>query len=421
MSSPSGTTPAISPAMVAAARGLAEPRLSPDGRRLAWVEMVRGGSDLVVVALDGGPAMVVTADVPVTRSGAYGGGIFTWVGNDHLAYAGADGQLVATPASGGPARILCREGRCFAPAGSPDGGRVAFVVERGDSADIAVVPLDGSQWPVRVTDGADFALDPSWSPDGATLAWHEWDLPDMPWDSSRIALRSLDGLALASPVRIVGGGSGVSVGQPRFSPDGGRLAYVSDQGGWANVWVSAAPDGSGARPVVQEEAEAAEPTWGAGQRSFVWSPESGRIAWCRNAGGFGSLVTAPVDSSGSGVEILGAGWHRGLDWRGEVLTAVRSGPRTAPGIIVGTPGGDWRVVARGPVAGFESAGLVEPEAVSWAGADGGEVSGLLYRPSSSDPGRELPPLIVGIHGGPTAAEVADWAPRRQFWLARGWA
>ena len=55
-----------------------------------------------------------------------------------------------------------------------------------------MVPLDGSTWPVRVSD-ADFAWDAAWSPDGTTLAWHEWDLPDMPWDASRIAIRHADG------------------------------------------------------------------------------------------------------------------------------------------------------------------------------------------------------------------------------------
>ncbi len=43
--------------------------------------------------------------------------------------------------------------------------------------------------------------------------------------------------------RVVAGGGAVSVGQPRFSPDGTRLAYVSDATGWWNVWVADA-DGS---------------------------------------------------------------------------------------------------------------------------------------------------------------------------------
>jgi Tol biopolymer transport system component len=231
----------ISAAAIARSRTLGEPRWAPGGRRLAWLDAMGGRVDLVVAPADGtSPPVVATAEVPVTPIGAYGGGGYCWASDDELVYAAADGRLVAIAATGGPVRVLARDGRAAAPAIAPGGGRVAFVLERDDACSIAMVALDGSEWPQRRST-ADYAWDPAWSPDGSTLAWHEWDLPDMPWDSSRIALARGD-----DPVRVVAGGDGVAAGQPRFSRHG-ALAYVCDASGWMNVWI-AAQDGSDALP-----------------------------------------------------------------------------------------------------------------------------------------------------------------------------
>jgi Tol biopolymer transport system component len=49
--------------------------------------------------------------------------------------------------------------------------------------------------------------------------------------------------------------------QPRYSPDGRWIAYVSDQGGAENVWISR-PDGTEAKQLSQdEEVEFASPSW----------------------------------------------------------------------------------------------------------------------------------------------------------------
>jgi dipeptidyl aminopeptidase/acylaminoacyl peptidase len=81
---------------------------------------------------------------------------------------------------------------------------------------------------------------------------------------------------------------------------------------------------------------------------------------------------------------------------------------------------DRRVLARGPVAGFEEAALVEPEVVTWPGDDGGPVHGRLYRPVHLDHGTP-PPLIAWVHGGPTDQWGVTWNPRIAYWVDAGWA
>jgi dipeptidyl aminopeptidase/acylaminoacyl peptidase len=407
----------VTAAMVARTHVVAEPRWSASGRLVAWVDAFDGRADLVVATANGAaPPRTVTADVHVTVVGAYGGGAFAWVGDDQLVYAAADGRLlvVEVEAGDGGARVISRDGRAAAPAVSPDGTRVAFTL------DIAVAPLDASAWPARVSEDADYAWDPVWGAAGDVLVWHEWDLPNMPWDGSRIAARKVDGLAPAGDAQVLAGGDDVAVGQPRAAPDGSALAFVSDATGWANVWVADA-DGSRARPLLEEPCEHAEPSWGPGQRSFAWSPDSAALVFGRNRAGFGHLVVAGAD--GSGARPVSSGWHHGLDWGEPGLVCVCSAPRVAPAVTVNPADTDpGRVLAAGAVAGLEAAATVEPEAVEWQADDGVIVPGLLWRPPAPALGAgTLPPLLVDVHGGPTGQAIASWSPRQQFFLDRGWA
>lgn len=382
---------------------------------MAWVEGFGPRADVVVASADGSaPPAVVTAEAGAASIGSYGGGVWCWVGSDHLAVVDAHGRLVLVSSAGGPVRVLSDQGRAAAPAASPDGAAIAFVLERDDACDVVVVPVSGSSGPVRVSH-ADYAWDPAWAPDGSALAWHEWDLTGMSWDESRIAVADPDG----SQAAVVAGGEGTAVGQPRFSPDGGALAYVSDATGWWNVWVADAA-GHGAAPLLPEELEHAEPAWGPGQRSFAWSPDSAAVALCRNEGGFASLVVTTRTGTSRAVA---KGWHHGLDWGGGGIVAVRSGARTAPAVTVVDPAKEGRrVLACGAPAGFLAAGLVEPEPVSWPGPDGGTVHGLWFRPDHSALGDgTAPPVLVDIHGGPTGQAGVQWKPLHQYFVTRGWA
>jgi dipeptidyl aminopeptidase/acylaminoacyl peptidase len=407
----------ISARMIARSHGVGEPRWSPGGRSLAWLESWNGRTDVVVAPTAGDrPPRVVTADFAVTPAGAYGGGGFCWVTENELAVAGAEGRLAVVSAAGGPPRVVSADGTALAPAASPDGQTIAFALEGDDACDIAVVPVDGSAWPRRISGRADYAWDPAWSADGGALAWLEWDLDEMSWDASRIAMRTLAG---GEPT-IVAGGADEGVGQPRFSPDGTHLAWMSDFSGVSNLWVARA-DGTEAGPLVAEAHEHASPAWGPGQRTYAWSPDGFALAWCRNEQGFGRLVVRTLDTVGESRELAKA-WHSGLAWSEAGIVAVRSGARTPSTVVVIDPEtGERREIARGPVGGFEAAGLVEPEPVTWKSGRA-DVHGLLYRPATSALGPGTPPpLYVHIHGGPTSQVTAEWNPRIAYWVSRGWA
>lgn len=406
----------VTPAMVAAGRTVAEPRLSPDGGRLAFLATEGGRARLVVVDLDGdGHEVVITTDPAPVPSRSYGGGAFDWAPDGSaVAYAAVDGSLRWQPVEGGPARRLA-SGTVAAPAVSPGGDRVAYT---DDLRHVAVVDVEGGGWPVRVSGDADFVMDPTWSADGTHVTWQEWDVPSMPWDSSRIVTSAIGGTP-----RVVAGGDGIQVQQPRLSPDGHRLAFLSDEGGWLNLVVTDLAGRDALR--LDEQHEHGGPTWGPGQRSFAWSPDGSRLAVCRNEGGFGRLVLwtpgeAPVDRAKA--------VHGGLSWAGTRIAAVRSGGVTPTQVVVyeGEASGAAgepdrrRTVARGPVAGWEALRLPEPELVTWCADDGTTIPGRLYRPLTTEHG-DPPPLLCWVHGGPTDQWPVEFRTRFPYWTSRGWA
>lgn len=412
----------VTAGMVARVRALAEPHWSPHSRWLAYLESFDGRGDVIIVPADGGPSRRLTADPGAQPTASYGGGILNWLDAETVIFVAPDGQLHAISVEGGPTRQLTRlSGRVSAPVASPDGRRIACMVTTPKDQHIVVVDPNGDEWPRRASREGDFVFDPSWSPDGS-LAWQEWSVPDMAWDASRIWLLTPDGERKAIDGGRGGSGEPVSATQPRFSPDGKSLAYLSDRSGWWNLWLY---DTTGEkRQLIQEPVEHGGPTWGPGGMRYAWSPDGRQIALIRSLNGFSGV--AIVDLTSESLRSLGPQDRsvQAVSWSplGDKL-AVIWGRADQPTCLatLDVVSGELQVVAEGAPSGFQAAGTPPPDAVTWTSSDGAVVHGLFYAPAGRDADAGPPPVIVRVHGGPTGHVEAGFDARTSYYLDRGWA
>ena len=124
---------------------------------------------------------------------------------------------------------LARGGEAFWPVWSPDGQRLAFSWISGGRWSLAAQPVDGASPPRELVAGI---LRPSsWSPDGRQIA-----VVARPHDIVIVALD--DGKTGVQPLSET---PDIFEGSPDFSPDGRRLAYVSNVSGRDEVYIRPYP------------------------------------------------------------------------------------------------------------------------------------------------------------------------------------
>lgn len=418
----------VTPARLAQGIRLSDVQWDSDGSTLVWLEGRSAQGVLVAAGRDGEAPRDLAAGFSVRARVGYGGGDFTVAHG--TAYFVADGRLWRQPLRGGPVvPVTPAFGQPAAPAVSPDGQWILYVhsYERQDC--LAVTHAGGDGWPQRLVWGDDFYMQPRWHPDGRRIAFIAWNHPQMPWDGTELRLATLDvggGRPPAvSGVRTLAGGSGVSIFQPEFSPDGRYLAYVSDESGWPNLHLYDLETGTH-RALVTEAADHGRPAWVQGLRTHGFSPDGRYIYYIRSSRGFSSLWRYDLSESRAEPVAPAPDEYTVLSQiavapgTGEIAL-IASSPVAPPRVVVHRPGQGTRVLRRSAPEDIPPEALARPRAVSWRTAGGQEAHGLLYEPTNprfESPGR--PPAILRIHGGPTSQSLPGFSPDAQFFATRGY-
>ncbi len=450
-------------------RFIGQVAISPDGKRLAWVEAgPQGGREIRVAPLANldaaNPGSALGDGAPVTAATAPGQacdeGMMAWSpDSSELAFfsdcaaPGDQSDLYVTRLGPSPKtrRLTVLHGDVDAPAFSPDGRKIAFLYVKGatraagalaaqnlpsgvigedhiDVERVAMVDADAAAAaePAFATPANLYAYEFDWSPDSKSLAYVAADPPgENNWWVAKLYTQELGGApqAILAPTEVAGSLRGMQIAVPRWSPDGKAIAFIgglmSDQGvTGGDVWVISSAGGT--------------------PRDLMpgWPVTAGWIAWegdrhlfvNEQAGGDTRLVKLALDADGPDATRATAGkpifsvpgsvddgrLEHSLSSTADrslfVMTA--STFDDAPEIYAARPHGPEPL---GRFAGLKQLTHVndglkpaggKTVSLEWTD-DGFHLQGWLMLPENFDRAKKYP-LLVEVHGGPAAAAVPHW-------------
>ena len=260
---------------------------------------------------------------------------------------------------------------------------------------------------------------PQWSPDGRWIAFtstrnnatvrdpgftNNSDIWIVPADSGAIRRLTTD----AGPDR-----------SPTFSPDGRRVAYLSSDrvnssADQMDVKVIAFEGGTPVNLTADYDYSVSDVEWSKDGRFIYFSAAEGltqKLYKVPAAGGnpveisFGDgFMVSNFGMTTDGTKWLVTGST--LDTPGIVYLTEADGRRPRRVLQEHDRIGDWQVA--------------RAEAITWKGADGLDIEGVLTYPVDYQAGRRYP-LILQVHGGPHGRYTASFNAGAQVWAGRGFA
>jgi dipeptidyl aminopeptidase/acylaminoacyl peptidase len=357
-----------------------------------------------------------------------------------------------------PNQITVGPGAKLAPRWSPDGSRIAYVLDLdgGELYDILLYDLVTGEHQ-NLTPDTDDAIQPGvcWSPDSQWIAFAsdrsgcfdtyikpasggsarqvlglpfpDWEIrwsPDGRWLSVVAETEGQDYGTFIVPleggetVQISEGDDPMCAKDARWSPDSQRIAFSSDLHDWFDIGIYEISTGQ-ISWITKGEGDWENP---------VWSPDGSRLACTFRKGSSTSIIVREIEQGTVTYYQVEPGVHYRPQFTsdGEHMACIFNNPQHPPDLwLLSLPDGNLQRLTNSLPPFIRKTDFVMPEEVKYPSLDGRGVPALLYtapREHGVAHGKtdSLPPGVVNIHGGPNWLSQVTWDPLTQHMISRGW-
>lgn len=376
-------------------------KLSPDGRMIACIRDGESLSDVFTFPSAGGWLARITTNR--TAVPYWADEIPQWSPDGKWLAFSLEEHVHIVPAAGGiPKKITETWTGSWNPRWMTDSKSLIVSVEREDVDQLVLVTPDliQSRLLTFTLEGDHWDAQPS--PDGNAIAYVVRRFDDI----NRLDICILD--LTMNELRIVYGRVKTRAWNPRWSPDGKWLAFISQQDGHDDLWL-VKPDGTELSKVTKSGHDISSP---------AWSPDGKRIACCVNEEG--ALNLALVNPENGEVDMVksGNGCHSNPQWAPEsdFVTFEYESPISAPEIYrLKMADRKSTQLTFTTLPAIAANNLVMPEIIRYPSKDGLDIPAFLYKPEKSNKAG-----IVYVHGGPSGQTLYEWDLLVQYLVAKGY-